>query len=262
MAFPIGTDPSCYGDVASPQIKVNGEKIPVVTRHTYGNYPEGDFTESVSKIRDELYEDEFYKPDMPVTRYTVSVDTTKDKDYRCVGKYTCDPSRARVIGLVGDGEIIEWVNGKKAAQDDGSFYVLGDTSTFSCDWHTEKYVPSFRITSCYSYTSGSYKKTNVGVTVKETGKTTLKDFVLASREADSVVSDTDWYNGIIGLFYRNEGNKGYAAHPSDLRKTDAQFVAWYTYDVEVEPNDKVVNSVTAPIFPSARYAYDPYQYDY
>lgn len=265
MAFPIGTDPSCYGDVADPQIKVNGDIVPVVTRHTFGSYSSyNDFSQRITYLSDELYEDDFYKPDMTVTRFTVDVDTTKDKDYRCVGKYSCDPSRARIIGSAYDGEIIEWANGKEATKenvDNRSFYIVGDASAFSCDWHTEKYVPSFRINSCYSYTSGSYKKTNVGVTVSETGKTTLKELVLTSRKADSVVSETDWYNGLMNAFFQNVKDAR-AAQYSDLRQNDERFTAWYTYDVEVEPGGKVVNSVTAPILPSLRYGYDPYRYDY
>ena len=43
---------------------------------------------------------------------------------------------------------------------------------------------------------------------------------------------------------------------------DENFLIWYTYDVEVAPNGSIVNSVTAPIFPSIDYAYDPLVYEY
>ena len=254
MAFPLKTSKNYrYGEqVFTPEISVNGVPVECAARYTCSTYT--GFDESVKQISDAWYSDDFYRADLPVTKYAVSVERPADyESVRISAKVRCDESKARYIGWgssltyyfdyyreddpLNDVDMQELYN--------YSFYVLGDVSALSCEWKTEaaNYRNNFLT---------SYKRVDIPCSVTVDGETTLKELILANRPEDSVISELDYYNAVASNLYDDD----YAGYPSRLNFYEDDALLWYTYDVEVEPNGRFTNKVTAPIFPTIDFDYD------
>ena len=104
----------------------------------------------------------------------------------------------------------------------------------------------------------SYKEVNVPYTVTVNSVTTLKGLILSERPEDSVISEVDYYNAVARSLYDDK----YAGYLTRLEFDADEALVWYTYDVEVAPNGSIINKITAPIFPTTYYHYDPYVYEY
>lgn len=269
MAFPIGVDRACEGEATPPQIKVNGEKIAVETRHTYGSY--NDFEFDVAKISDDLTEDSFYKPDLPVTCFLLTSDLKSKEEIRCIGKYSADKDKVRLISHnSSDTEMFYWLDGKDPKDTSGvdmynmyavTYFLLGDPSAFECEWKAQKFVSRPIFTSCFS-SSGYYKDVGNKIEVKELGRTTLGELLLHNRSAESVVSERDWYNGLLLRLLENQSGVRAGSVGEVLSCREDDFLEWYTYDVEVPAGGKITNSVTAAIFPVEHAGTNPYIYEY
>lgn len=248
MAFPIGVDPQVYGDVRKPEIKVNGDRVNVQTRHTYGN--SYDLAESAKYILDDFYTDDFYTPEMPVTHYSVTVEEVySDEFYRVVGQINCGDGARFVVWNGTEESVVQYLDGGTNKFD---IYVVGDAADFNCTWKFEKYQR-------YFFSGGDYVPTNVTFPISQTAEqTTLKEWLLSYRENDSTVSETDWYNGGVVTMGANK----YTPLSRINNMSDRSFRAWYVYDVQVDPHGSFTNTVTAPLIPSIYYSYDPYVYEY
>lgn len=286
MAFPAGnvpdyfynyeTDTADVTELIAPLITVDGRQVETKIRYTYGNYNNyADFAEGVAKISDEWHEDDFYKPDMPVTAYAVKADRGKYSDIKVSGKVSCDKSKARYsCGNGSDNEMNfyfyrtgtsyeELVNGGQYV-----FYVIGDKSGFSVEWTV--YEEIYREGNFFTGSSTELREVDIPVEVTElTYKdgtplvATLKDLILSKRQAGSMISDLDYYNAMSAyLIGGDDINSAYACDFRHLSSSDGAFCMWYTYDVEVEPHGSFKNVVTAPLFPTVNYNYSPNVYEY
>ncbi|MDE6790645.1 MAG: hypothetical protein K2J61_02880 [Clostridia bacterium] len=264
MAFPMKAgERYCYGDQEfAPVISVNGQQIDCVTRYTTAKYT--NFDAAVKLITDEWYSDYFYKVDLPVTKYTVSVN--KPEGYNSVrisAEVKCDKTKARYICYSSNltyhfdfdegngGATYDAVTTKQALV----YYVLGDTSAMSCEWFIEA-------ANDRNGRLSSYKPVNIPLNITAESANTLKDLILSEREEDSPINDVDYYNGVIRNLNDYYYDNGYAGTPTNLRFKTSGALVWYLYDVDVESNGKIINKITAPVFPTTQYYYDPYVYEY
>ena len=271
MAFPVGNMPYYISENAeriAPVITVDGEQIEAQTRHTYGGYWRySDYTEGVAEISDEWYEDDFYKPDTPVTAYSVMIDTSGyDDTLRVRGKVqTSQKTRFLASGYSEDNISLYYYQSDTVQErldgDNYTIYVLGDRAAFSVEWKVEQQHYNKRVGAWYSKIDLPVEVTQVKNSDGTPLQTTLKDLILSKQHSDSLVSEQDYYNGIVKNCL-NQSGSAYAGYNSDLYAGDDQFCLWYTYDVEVEPYGSFVNSVTAPVYPTIEYGYEPYVYDY
>lgn len=252
MAFPAGNLPDYFRfaseeDVPSsiePTVTVDGVEVAAQVRHTFGSYES--FSDSVKLIDDEWFSNGFYNVNLPVTEYVVSMSAEGYDFAYAVGEFTCDKSKARIIGQwIGNDRLRYYFSDDYSPSGPYYFYVLGDASAFECEWHAEV------------LNGGKFKTVDLPLIFDKTKETTLKEYVLSLRESDSVVGDLDFYNGVVRNF--NTGNV-FAAYSKNYY--DSEFLTWYTYDVEVEPNGSVINTITAPIYPTIDYRYTPSAYNY
>ncbi|MDE6075372.1 MAG: hypothetical protein K2G26_02935 [Clostridia bacterium] len=260
MAFPMNAGERYrYGDREfEPVISVDGQQIECVTRYTTGKYT--DFDEGVKLITDEWYSDDFYNVDMPVTKYTVSVNKPDGyNQVRISAEVKCDKSKARYIA---NGTNLTYYfyfdEGSGGTSFDADtqkqalvYYVIGDTSAMSCEWTIEA------ANDRRGYLS-SYRTIDIPLYINVSSADTLKDIILSQRPEGSPINDVDYYNGVV----RQLENYSHAGFLSDLRFKTYSALVWYTYDVEVAPNGSIINKITAPIFPTTFYTYDPYVYEY
>lgn len=255
MAFPNLVKESYLksGQDFSPVITVDGNEVECEVRHTRGRYR--DFDDDVKLISDEYYADSFYNPDLLVTKYKVSVNRPADYDKVYLKGEVSINGKVRYIGSMyyyfdfsdsGDTYALD-VDDK----DKNTFYVLGDASAFECRWRTE--------VEEYKWGTYNWKQFDVPYTVAYDGETTLKELVLSHRRADSPISELDYYNGVVRGFY-DYGNRACDVSGLDFPVDDA--TCWYLYETEVAPNGSFTNKITAPIFPTIEYGYDPYVYEY
>lgn len=247
MAFPIGVNPNYYRDVREPEIKVDGTAVAVQTRYTLGGYR--NFADSVKHIYDDYYSDDFYTPDMEVTHYELTIEMPAS-GYKLIGNVDCGDGARFITWLGTEDEIDKYLDKGKNVLD---VYVVGDTADFNCVWEFKKWRK-------HMFSGGEYVPTDRTFPVKEKIETTtLKELILSYRSKDSVVSEMDWYNGFVSDF----GNRRKYISECDLATcNDYYFLAWYTYDVQVEPNGRFTNTVTVPLLPSENGNYSPTVYDY
>ncbi|MDE6373919.1 MAG: hypothetical protein K2L72_05400 [Clostridia bacterium] len=269
MAFPICVKPyyaygyeeeNYYPD--TPTITVDGSVIDCEVRHTYNAYK--NFDESVADIYDGWYEDGFYSPDLPVTAFCVALD--KESDYRLsTGEFSRVVAKGRVTCGAGarfmcpdfdslNGDMRFYFSSNPNYSNIYTFYVLGDASQFSCEWRVEKNFTDITFAD---------KKTDLKVEATEEGATTLKELILSKRGEKHTVSEQDYYNAFALNFLTDGGasaEAGYAGFAFTL--DERNFCTWYTYETEVAPYGKIVNSVTAPMYPTIMFTYRPYKYEY
>ncbi|MDE7379488.1 MAG: DUF4424 domain-containing protein [Clostridia bacterium] len=279
MAFPLGTTPDYYYDqpnVLDATITVDGQVVQSQTRHTYGGYHlYSNFNEGALEISDDWYETDFYKPDMPVTMYTVKVDRGSYSDIAARATITCNKNKARYSCGNGYGNkmnfyFYETSQSYDSLVENGQyvFYIFGDKSAVNIEWRVEEEYYRYGL---FGTSSFEYREVDLPVEVTEvTDKdgrpvyATLKDFVLSRRQPNSVVSEKDFYNGIMRHFFidNDEDAGAYAGDFRNYSCSDSWFCTWYTYEVEVAPYASFVNTVTAPLYPTIEYTYSPYVYTY
>lgn len=283
MAFPAGNVPYYFssdfeegGTYKKPTITVNGAETETDIRFTYGNYGDyTDFADGVVNISDELYEDEFYKPDLSVTKYTVRVDRGNYSQIVVEGKVTSDNGKARYMCGNGFGNIMNFYFYENAPSyeslvENGQyvFYVLGDKTQFSVEWTVMEEI--FHPGTLFTGSRTERREVDIPVEVTEvTNKDgtpafdNLKALVLSGRQKGSVVGDADYYNALSKYALREcEEDDAYACDHRYLSCSDDNFCAWYLYDVEVGPLSSFVNKVCAPIYPTVYMNYVPCVYGY
>ena len=91
---------------------------------------------------------------------------------------------------------------------------------------------------------------------------TLLELALSERPEASPVSDTDWYNAVIAEF--NQSTVGESGIISSLPSLDLsnRLMRWYEYDITLGAGQRIVNTVTAPMYPTIDEGYSPSIYNY
>lgn len=262
MAFPFGQKPYYAEDLSVAYIEnpilVNGQPIEYEVRHTYGIFTE--FYESVSEIRDDYVADEFFRPDLPVTIYTAKVNFTDSADMD--GRVAFRLDRAPVIGegtcCIGpfsysnsDDRYTVWE--VLSSGESVVFYVLGeDVPLDEWEWFT----------SAWSDRADDHIEVSSDITFT-TSKSTLGELIFSNYSDDYGISRMDWYNGImLNKLSVEYGRFPYLSWYSPLDISPQEFNAWYVYETTVAPRSSFTNSVTAPLFPTIHFNYEPRIYEF
>ena len=87
---------------------------------------------------------------------------------------------------------------------------------------------------------------------------------LSKWSAESGVSEIDWYNAIVAMLTGSSDSTGSNLHLWDYGSLDLSryLMRWYEYEISVGPGEHIVNTVTAPIYPSINARYEPPIYEY
>lgn len=264
MMFPFGVAPyyggnidfeACFDEIAkSYKVKVDGEPVETRLRHSYvayrtEGYYEFETERDLGKLNDGYCDDEFFEPDMTVTKYTYIARGIKysDKYYYpayAVAAADYDAQKTRIISNADMRESARF--GKNVMTGDSiEIYAVG--MPLDAD-------PEFIMYD------DILMKAEVGGEMYLASKTsmTFKDLMLTYRCTDSAASETDWYNAAVfslkreieqnGYWYDKEGFFGSA----DARIFDVtgNLLRWYEYEMTVPAKSTVVNAVTAPSYPS------------
>ena len=272
LAFPFGTRPeytfagydaatgqsSYFDDTARYAITADGEAVEREVRHTYQPYAFN--VESMYLISDEKRENDFFKPDLPVTKYNFTLTFPKNKNSGVAEfelKY--NPSRTKILCSHFRAE--ETVNGNLHLY---LYADRGDNShlTFTSVGEAPEILAMRVREDSVSWASENWKEMK-GASVDElpAERTTFEQYVESARPEE--IGEVDFYNGVLDLFapyasssYWSQGF--FNAEPSRLSAHD--FMRWYTYSLRIPAGECLTNTVTAPLYPTINHRGCEYEY--
>lgn len=281
LLFPFGQMPQfsyvsaldgVFGeDLSNYNVLINGEKIEKTLRHTYlPTYNQFDLKRDLPRVKDGYYEHEFFSPDLKITKYSISTSEISTKDGKeleepkaaCVAfDWESAKNKNRKIWMPSlnsmnwqDGEIVRigaWVG---HLGDSFEIYVFGEPF---------ESMPKFTF-----YKNGGLNDGDelVGETfVKYVDELTFEDFVFEHYDESKGVSKIDWYNACVDAIkdeYYDTNTILECGNISDHMYMD--LMRWYEYEIEIEPKERIVNTVVAPMYPLIDRSWEPpiYQYTY
>ena len=262
LAFPFGNLPGYaqgYSDVDKYNILVNGDEIEAEIRHTLSDsYGKFDIKTDLSLLSDGYVNDRFYNPDLPVTVYQWSIGGIPG-DVKWPVHVACDIPKGE------NGRVYYFPDQNSGhLQDDGDYrigsfvrkngqsiilYVFGEPLSALPEWKFYK-------------DGGAEDEERINGTATFGSKETMRfeDFAFRNYDEESGVSKTDWYNAVIAEI--NSDATKYSNYPIvDLYRYESHFngylMRWYKYNVTLDAKEKLVNSVTAPIYPNIDMTYVP-----
>ena len=271
LVFPFGTYPDYAGaydyekgkqirnkDIEKYDILVNGETIEKELRHTICLFGEQfEMEQDLGKLDGESVTDDFYSPELPVTKYTflardVDVDTYKAATASIVLPKDMEDTKIFMENQCGGDSLEEeirldtWVD----LVEPFSVFVLGKQTELP-EWKF------YHNGACTDEIDGRMEL--IG-----TESMTLREFALSEYDANYGVLEEDWYQAIVYQLNYFEWTEG-AFHSSEVELNVAErnrLMRWYQYDITLDAGERIVNTVTAPIYPSINANYEPPVYSY
>lgn len=263
LAFPFGTAAD-YGfsselmnaDTEKYDITVDYQAIDKKLRHTLMNYGEQfELEKDLAKLQDGFMQDEFYFPEQAVTRYVYKAkDVDKQAHNAATAAFLLTEQNGTKLymenqsgGSIQENGILltTWVD----LEQEFSVYVIGEPLKEVPDWKF------YHNGACEDEIEGTME-------LISTEHCTLKDFALLKYQEESKVLDYDWYNAVITLFKMNEWTAGALDSTSINLDVSTRLMRWYEYEITLEPKQRMVNTVTAPIYPSINENDKPSTYRY
>lgn len=239
-------------------VRVNGQQIGAKLRHTYADYfHQFELEEDLARLSDGYAEDDFYSPELNVTKYTYRIygftDSANASETVCV-LLNVDPEKTSVyledcsgMKTVEEGILAEVSCSQGAWNDDGGrnfdLYVIGEPLETMPEWTV--------------YASGSEEEPmDASFEILSTETMSFLEFALLERDGGSEVSESDWYNAFV--FLLNQCDTGHGLVDTSYgAEFDQSFQRWYEYEITLEPGERIVNAVTAPMYPSVQTDYEP-----
>ena len=278
LVFPFGCYPE-YGpdeydeknqvykrtdDTAKFDIKINGKEIKKNLRYSlyYSDY-DFDIHKEMSLLSDGYIKDDFYSPELSVTKYVYEIGGVDKKLYNrevaeieipafdgkrryyleqsSYGFTTNDKGNTRIGVDAENGEEVE-------------FYVIGEPV---------KDLPKWKF---YESGSNESKEIKGEMKLKSTSKMTFKEFALAKLDKNGQILESDWYNIIVELYKQATVENSGAIFISvyDTGERLKSLLRWYEYEITLGPGEKITNTIEAPMYPTIDESYDPgiYKYNY
>lgn len=257
LAFPFGKLPD-YADgifysedydpaeiIYQNNILVDGEEVERTLRHTY-TYAYSDYDNETDKarLRDDFLSEGLFSPEAVVTCYVYEVSTSSDYQVRAVASfpefdYTKTAFLCDAGGVDGNDRVFSRFcrNGETFA-----VYAIGES--------IDPMIWSIEDGSCELVDTISY---------------TLKELVMQSHDEESVVSEIDWFNAVCDRIMssrREVVNDFVYYYVTSFSLSYSNLLRWYTYTIEIPAGGRVVNSVTAPVYPAINSRSGYYTYEY
>ncbi len=271
LVFPLGTLPEYYPygeelDRASLgyKIKKDGEDVPYTLRHTINGQPDRGGTFDLEEGLSRLYGDrkDFYRDDLPVTVYNYRIEAASreiDFDYTNFAfSFGASAERTRVFCSESCNYSVK--NGKaklthsfdcvRESPLNFSVYVLGEdiSDTETCVFRYER--------------GGAVIDESASITLESREETVFSDFVL-SFKGESDMLNGDWENAFIDAIESEKYLRTCCSsfEPQELERPEA-FMQWFEYSLSLPAGGRVVNTVSAPIYPTVDEAHSQSLFSY
>ena len=244
-------------DTDKYDITIDDKVIDKQLRHTLMYYGEQfELEKDLVKLHDGYMKDDFYKPELSVTKYTYLAKNVDKEEHDAATAgllITEDNLNTRIYMENQSGGHAEkesilmttWVD----LEEDFSVYIIGEPLKENLNWKF------YHNGACDQEIDGTME-------LISTETMTFKDLVMSEYDPESGVLDYDWYNAIVTSFKYHEWTKA-AIHSAeiDLDVSD-MLMRWYQYEITLEPKQRIINAVTAPIYPSINSDYEPAIFKY
>lgn len=249
-------------DTDKYEITVNGEGIEKKIRHTFSPYRQSfDLEEDLPLLIDGYAKDDFYYPEQKITKYVFEISDVNE------GKYSAasvgfDYSKEEIQGKRkywimdgsgfstlknGDYRVHTWAdNGEQI-----TLFVIGEALEELPKW-------------TFYEDGGVNDKEKINGTCKLISKEemTFEEWTFCDYTAESGVLASDWYNAMIQELYSCEDIYGLINHWGDTMDLSHSLMRWYEYEITLAPGERIVNTVTAPMYPDVDAGYEPAIYEY
>ncbi|MBE6639274.1 MAG: hypothetical protein E7616_07480 [Ruminococcaceae bacterium] len=251
-------------DTEKYDILINGEVVEKKIRHTLSSYSrQFVLDKDLGLISDSFIEDSFYVPELTVTKYVFKIDGVDTEKYKAadvgfdvpkgLGSYRIYFPEQNGAHTQKDGDMRIHTCVQKNERE-FNLYVFGTPFTTMPEWK--------------AYQNGGVEDSEAiagRVELVGTEKLSFKDFVLANWFEQSGVLNVDWYNAAVSEL------KDSLQHSPDYpivdlyrhsRGFEGSLMRWYEYEITIEARERIVNTVTAPIYPSIDLRYEPDVFGY
>lgn len=234
------------------KVKTNGKDLDKTIRHTYKADPfaKFDLEEDLRYFSDDFIADDTLSTDLTVYEYVLDVkgangklptyvmfsDNVKNFKYIVADNYVKYEKNGDLM------ELVAWQDGLKGGQLTLAF--VGEDVT--------------DIESKFSFFDDKWKSVGGSVVKGKKVEYNFKDYALKFRPAGSEVSDVDWYNATIALI-KSRTSTVFQKWEHSLSTC---LFRWYDYTLTFAPEETLVNTVSAPLYPSATRNYVPPVYSY
>lgn len=248
-------------------ITINGQPIEKTVRHTLNNYY--DYGErfntelELTRLSEEYLTDDFYHPELTVTKYTYTVDEIDNSYIKNLSKgkgrkievflnYSefSDTMRIRENDICyaryekNECAVISRIEENGTSF---SFYIFG--TPFSEE-------PEISVIYSEGYGQDKEQKIQANVTYQKESMT-LEELAFSNYDEQNGVSKVDWYNALITELNRDNSTSIYG-----WENGYKNLMRWYEYEITLAPGERIVNTVTAPVYPIIDGFKNPRQYEY
>lgn len=270
LAFPFGRAPdygyiydydtgeSCLdADVRLYSITADGQELDKKLRFTFQESGEAfDLDEELNKLEQGIVKDEFYRPDMPVTKYTYEFKGIDNETYNAAqAMAVIDDWSGRTKYFFGDtggySDLTEHVEVSVWAENGNefTFYVIGDEPEVMPEW--------------VIYADGTLEKEIAGEVVEKSAeKLTVEQLARSICGASEYVNSGDLYNAVIAMLNQSEQRCGVIMNDFYEAWLLESLMRWYEYEIVLEPGQRLVNRVEAPIYPAVSGTGEAAEYTY
>ena len=269
LVFPFGNLPSyayfydsetgerdAFLDTELYGVEVDGEPVDLQVRHTLSHsYDQFSLEKDMPLLSDGHVKDALYRPDLPVTVYKYNISGV-DEQYNAANaafRWSGDSTKTRILlteqngGQLGDDwmQVEMWVrNGVSAL-----IYVFGEVPESGIQW-------TF-------YENGACEKEIEGtMTLAGSEVITFEEYAMLNYPEDAGISEHDWYNAVVANLNYSSRGFSYGIIGEYMGDLSGSLMRWYEYEITLEPGQRIVNTVTAPIYPSINTNYEPDVYGY
>lgn len=225
-------------------VKIDDEKASYKLRFSYLESRDKFSLDAVKNIKDAMIDDEFYKPDTVVYKYTYSC--TAQNAYCMLYMGNLEPRKVLCGSEVngywqnfdGTANLAFWATGQ-----DFVFYAIGEEIDFA-----ER--ASF-------YLDYDREQEAVGsLRLADKSETSFENLAYSYFEEGYGASKTDWYNAVVTSLTKSR-TRFSTKQMLNVRKN---LFCWFEYDMTFAPGQTILNEVIAPLYPSVNYAYSPSKY--
>ena len=272
LLFPFGQIPT-YGSIYDQQGNLvqnldaekygafsDGKPLRTTLRHSFSRSPYAfDLQKDLALLSDSFRSTQAFTPNMPVTKYTFTVKGVEKWHYSDAHAALDIPKHDEATWFYleggasfkslpdGNNRISAWVlnNGSQF-----TLYAIGNPPEKLPVWHF--------------YKTGTTKDGDEiagSMTLESTESMTLLELARNRWKAGSGISLVDWYNAMLSemttdqtdnLLFLTLFEQGFSQH----------LMQWYEYELSLAPGQRLVNRVTAPIYPDINGSKEPPVYTY
>lgn len=266
LFFPFDSHPD-YGSAPASEVLekygvyINDEKVDLKIRHTFrytdNSYTEMSINDILATLSDELVEDDFYSPDLTVTKYSYEVVGHSIPSAYFNVKIDSVGSERKI--LLYDGRIGGYIT------ETGSFSMSTEPS------EGEKQISHFYVLgkpleteprAAWLKRNGTDPDTLIDGEFQYLGSETMSfnDLVFSAYNPGSGISEVDWYNAAVARLNQQEEKRlGTSAIRAFFFEAALR---WYEYKIVLKPGERIKNTVVSPMYPTINALKKPYRYRY